>query len=647
MTKKERHSELINRVKASERAKRVHKAQWFLNTLFFKGYQWQQYNEQLGMFQDVGPRQQWKIRLVDNFIKPIVLTMAAKLTQNRPIWVVLPATMDSDDINKARVSQRVLDYTWEECELQPKLYDAVLQAVLTGQGFWALYWDRDKNPVEVEDIETREMKTEMSGFPAVDVVSPFDIGLDPMADTVENCEWGYRIRLASTAWVKKALGKKVEGSESRDWDPDLDPRQTRSAILNDADYEDVYKGKYVPLYEFYDIVAKKLYWFTQDDLIKTDDWIWPVPFVEFPFIRNVGDLNDGVLTTGGVWGDTVVSDLVPLQMELNKTESQIIEIKNLTAFPRLLTPRSAQVQDRDITDMPGSRVPWSGNGQEPKQLQIGHLQSYVYQLPDRIIQRMFDISGVHEISQGASPGSIQSGRGLAILAEMDATKFGPCARNISRAIRQAAIRILKLWKAYSKYPQTLRVVGESNMLELHDFDASTIESFDVIIQEGSTMGTSKSLRTDQVLQMFQLGIEPDRRKVKKMLEFGDIEQVAGDFNQDRLLQRREIQEMRDGEGDVTIQEWDDDYTHLDEIESFLKSTQFPKEPQKVQAALVKHWQAHNQIVQAEMQAQMQAANQRGVAAAGAPKSESTSTTFNTGLDQGAEANPVGRADQLM
>jgi len=635
-------------VKAGEKSKRVHKAQWLCNTLFFKGYQWQAYNETLGMFQDIGPQHDWKVRLVENYIRPIALTMSAKLTQNRPTWVVLPATMDADDRNKARVSQRVLDYTWEECELQPKLYEAALWSVLTGQGFWAIYWDKNKNLVEVEDLETGEKTTESNGFPMVDVVAPFDIGLDPMADSIEQCEWGYRVRLVSTDWVKEKLGKKVKGDDMQDWDPDLDPRQARSSILNDSDDEDVYKGNYVPMYEFYDTVKKKLYWFTKQDLLKTDEWEWPVPFIEFPFVRNLGDLNDGVLTCGGVWGDTVVSDLIPLQMELNKTESQILEIKNLTSFPRLLVARSAQVHDRDITDAPGSRVPWSGNGAKPEQLNIGQIPTYVYQLPDRIIQRMFDISGVHEISQGSSPGSIQSGRGLAILAEMDATKFGPPARNISRAIRQAAIRILKLWKAYSRYPQTLRVVGESNMLELDDFDAGTIESFDVLIQEGSTMATNKSLRTDQLLQMWQLGIEQDPRKMKKMLEFGDYEEVAGDFNQDRLLQRREIQQIRDGE-QIQGNPWDDDYTHVDEMEAFLKSTQYPKEPQEVQQALVAHWQAHMQRLQQMKQMEQEAAGQRGIAASGAPKTETdaSSVSFNQGIDQGGEANPAGRVDQML
>jgi len=639
--------ELIQRIRASERAKRVHKAQWLLNTLYFKGYQWQAYNETLGIFQDLGPRHEWKVRVVENYVRPIALTMAAKLTQNRPTWTVLPATMDSDDRNKARVSQRLLDYTWDECELQPKLYEAVLWSVLTGQGFWALYWDRNKNPQEFIDDDGKRVVKPI-GFPSIDVVAPFDIGLDPLADSVENCEWGYRVRLASTEWVKEQIGKRVDGSDMADFDPDLDPRQQRSSLFNDVQTGDVYGDKYTPVWEFYDTVAQKLYWLTKEKILRVDDWKWPVPFVEFPFVKNLGDVDGNVLTAGGVWGDTVISDIIDPQRELNKTSSQILEIKNLTSFPRLLVTRAAAVRRQDVTDMPGSMVPWSGNGQKPEQLNIGAIPSYLYQLPDRLIQRMFDLSGVHEISQGTSPGSIQSGRGLAILAEMDATKFGPPARNISRAIRQAAIQILKLWKAYSEYPQMLRVVGDSNMLELDEFDAGDIESFDVKIQEGSTMATNKSLRTDQILQMWQLGIEQDPRKIKKMLEFGDMETVAGDFDLDRLKQRREIQRILGGE-EVGIDPWDDNHTHIDETEMYLKSTDFENiENDVIRQRLVKHWQMHKEAMAAQQQAEAVAAQQRGIASSGAgARQEIPDVSFMQGIDTGGEANPVGRVDQMI
>lgn len=639
---------LVERVRAGERSKRIHKAQWLLNTLYFKGYQHQSYNEALGIFQDTGPQQEWRIRLVDNYIRPIGLTMAAKLTQNRPTAIVLPATMDSDDRDKARVCQRLLDYVWEENELQPKLYEAVLWAVLTGQGFWAVYWDNNAgNFVETRDAKGK-MTTERTGFPTVDVVAPFDIGLDPMANDVADCEWGYRVRLVSKAWVKKQIGKKVEGADMGSFDPDLDPRQQRSSLLSDVQTGDVYGDNYVPVWEFYDCVAKKLYWFTKDKILRVDDWPWPVPFIEFPFVKNLGDVDGNVLTSGGVWGDTVISDLIDLQRELNKTESQIIEIKNLTAFPRLLASRSAAVRMAEVTDMPGSVIPWSGNGPPPAQLPIGSIPSYVYQLPDRIIQRMFDISGVHEISQGTSPGSIQSGRGLAILAEMDATKFGPPARNISRAIRQWAIQTLKLWKAYGEYDQALKVIGGSGVLELDTFQNSDINSFDVIIQEGSTMATNKSLRTDQILQMWQLGIEQDPRKIKKMLEFGDTDPLAGDFGLDRLKQRREIKQILNGE-DVQPNPWDDNYAHADETEVYLKSTDFEKlDNDVIKERLVAHWQMHQQAMAQQQQSEAIAAERRGVAASGAPPAqEMPGASFSPGIETGGEANPVGRVDQMI
>lgn len=652
--------DIIARLKATEQAKDRHVTQWLINLAFFKGYHYVRPTKGWGYIERLRV-DDWRHRLTINHVRQIALTMASKLTQNRPTWTVLPATMDQDDMLRARMCQAALDFTWEKENCQAKLFRMALWSVLTGNGYLAVYWDANAGDMkETVDPETGEvLGTRPTGFPRIEVVSPLDIGLDPLAENADDCEWGYRLRLVSTSWVKKQYGKRVKGTQvptRNTQEPEIVSRLAEADILQSVNDRRVFDGEYVTVLEWYDIQKQKFVIMLPEtrEIISEGEWTLPVPYIQCRAIPNVGDIEgSGGFGSHANLGETPISDTVELNQALDSAESRLLDICNLLAMPRLLVPKTALMSRNAITDQPGSQIPWSGNGQAPRELTMGNIPSWTYQHPERMKGWLYDTSGVHPVSMGMSAGSNTSGRAVAIMAEQDATTFAPHARDLSEAIRRAALMVLKLWRTYGDAPTTVRIVGRNNSLEVYEFFSDRIGSEDVMVQPGSTFAASKQLMQDKIMNAWQMGIITDPNQARRALEMGDISILEGGEDCHRLKQRRETADMLKGKP-ATVEDWHDNAVHLDEMIQWMNSPKFDDLDQQVKALFVQHFAEHKAREQGNMVANQDAARQRGVANAGSAGMQRQqeempvqaqgggigTANFGAGPDSVAEAHPL-------
>jgi len=643
--------------RATEQAKQPYVDRWLINIAMFKNKQFHDWSSVYGLGAKRN-KPKWRVELSFNYIRAIALTMAAKLTMNRPGWTVKPATSDQDDRDKARMSQFLLDYIWEEQLCQSKLYHTALTSVLCGIAWWGVYWDKTAG-AEWTGVRPGEDKetTGRTGFPQLDSILPFDIGIDPFASESRTAEWGYRIRLVSVAWAKRMFAKTLRADTSGD-DDELTSRLESAPALRTIEDASIFQKNYTSIVEFYDCAKGKYVIFApkQNVILDQGPWKLPVPFIPTRNIPNLGDIEEGGVGSHAGMGETVISDLIDLQRQMNRAECQLLEMNNLISFPRILAHTSARLDPLSIIDAPGSVIQYSGMAPPPTPFHMGQVPGWSFSLPERIKDRMHDISGVHEISYGANTGSIQSGRGLAILAEQDATKFAPMARSLSEMIRQAAVQILLSWRAFSDGPYTVRVVGQNSGLEVFEFFDSDVTSSDVQVELGSTFAGNKALRIDQSIQAWDRGIIQDRRLMQRMLEFGETNPETLDVH--RMKQQREIEAILQGRFDeVTVEPWHDNYVHLDRLTEFMNSTTYENLDPAIQAELRKHFDAHMQKEQARVQQEAMAGNARGVAAAGKPEPGAMppmgggpggpADIPSMGLDRMAEAFPGAGAGTML
>jgi hypothetical protein len=616
--KKMKHIDLMHRVRDAETAKTSRMLEWQRNIAFRKGRQWIIPASNRRGWQ-TAPLPRWKVSLTINYMLPISQIISAKLVQNRPSWEVRPWTNDERDRMAARGSEMLLEHMWEYLNMHRHAIRFIDWAYHCGTVGVGVYWnhtegfsdtvlDPDGNPI-IDEKTGLPLET-MYGRPEIDVVSPFDLGIDPYAEEIENIGWMYRTRWVHKSWIKDYLDKRAQDGETGDGGTVEHRTATLASTETGNDPSD-----WMTVWEMYSKLDKRYWIFSKERILDTGKYEGDYPIILFRMVDNPGDITGNTVAGNAIWGQPMASSLVPIQMELNKAASQIIEYKNQTISPRFLASKMARMDVSSISERPNSLVMWSGQGQEPKPLYPRGLPGFIANMPDTLKQQMLDVAGVHEISHGQAPGSVQSGRGLAILAEMDQTKWGPATVELDRVFAQIGTFIMKLWRDHAPPQLTVRVVGKNNEIDVREIYRSDVMAENIRVAQGSTFAKSKALRHDQITQAWQLGLIEDRGKVLKALDFGDVESIYGDNTKQRLRARRENGQLLEGIL-PQIQEWDDDLIHMDEIEEIATSEMWDSFPEEVQQVITQHYSAHKQRYQALMQMQMQAAAQRGVASAG-------------------------------
>lgn len=128
---------------------------WDENVHFYEGDHYLYYNDILGQYQNrpVTKFNRFIPRSVTNYIFPIVNTMVSLLTKNKPDAKVIPNSNDSQDVNRAKLADAILQAKWEMDLEGFKLMMAAKLAVLTGTVYRKDYWD-------VTGLETVELPGE-------------------------------------------------------------------------------------------------------------------------------------------------------------------------------------------------------------------------------------------------------------------------------------------------------------------------------------------------------------------------------------------------------------------------------------------------------------------------------------------------------
>jgi hypothetical protein len=130
--------ELDDLATKAKSARSRYEPNWYLNLAYYAGQQWVFWNR--GRLYE--PQLEgWRVTFTDNRIIGIVRTEVAKLTRQRPRFVVVPNTGSEADIDNAMLGERILNHLWKSQDLERKQRSALKWSRITGAGFWKVYWD--------------------------------------------------------------------------------------------------------------------------------------------------------------------------------------------------------------------------------------------------------------------------------------------------------------------------------------------------------------------------------------------------------------------------------------------------------------------------------------------------------------------------
>lgn len=509
-------------------------AQWRLNLAFYYGKQYSVLTNVPGLpdIRLVTPNAPyWRARPVFNKIRPIIRTELAKCTAQKPTAEVIPASADDADMFAAQAAEQLWESLYSDKRVDRILREAVFWMLITGTGFIKSWWDDN----EVDSVNG------LMGDICVSAETPFHVFVpDFRSDDIEKQPFIIQTTVKDAAWLNMAYGSVLE----KPLEPNVKSTDdVLSASVLDLDGTDKAVKDGVLVYEVW-IKPNTVSSFPQGAMftIASDQILqlyqgWPYEHSQYPFIKL------SHIPKGQFYAESVVTDLIPLQREYNRTRAQIIEAKNRMAKPQLIAPIGS-VDASKITTEPGQVIFYRPGFAPPQPLPLQPLPAYVLQELDRLNLEFDDISGQHEVSRGQTPAGVTAATAINYLQEQDDSKLSHTIASIEFGMERLAKHMVSYAVQFWDTPRLVRVIGKTGSFDTLVLKGSDLKgNTDIRIQAGSALPTSKAAKQAFIMDLMKMGfIEPN--KGLELMEMGGVNRLYEEIRVDERQAQRENLRMQ-------------------------------------------------------------------------------------------------------
>jgi hypothetical protein len=625
-------TELNEMIASAAAVRRRYEGDAYLNLAFLTGHQWVRWDN-TRLFKVEIDDGSWE-QTTDNRIRPFVRTEIAKLTKNKPTFIAVPKSSSDNDISAARFAADALEYSWQNFNLAAKLRQALLWSRVTPAGFWKVWWDKSigrKRPVlvygqdheqagklvrdqfggpldpngQIPENAPYEQRQVAVGEICVELRSFFHVYLDPHVPEsgIEDAEWIGEEAVYSRGWVKRHFPDFADHIQY-DQDPTPGAMEARLPFAG-LTPSTTGAGKGAKIRELW-TEDEHYVWCGDTQMLQEPN---PYPWLPYVAFR-------ASPVPGRFYGDPVINDLRPLQVDLNMRESQVAEHTGRLGNPPLLIPSTMWEEFNSWEAMPGDKIPYQDTGSPtsmPQFLQMPPLGDGIENDIARKLNSMMEISGQHEVSQAQVPQGVTAAAAISQLQEADNTRMGPDVYDMEGAITRAGQMILWLMGHYYEDGRMLTVSGEGGEWDFRAWKRGITTGVDTVrVQEGSMMPQSQGANQAAIQQFATLfsqnnpgAITPRGwANVLQKMQVGGLEAFFAQINRDQQQVNDENRRMAQGEP-IQINSYDADEAHVDFHTDFQKTPGYRTLPDQAKAMFEQHLLAHRQRIDAIKAMQMQ------------------------------------------
>jgi hypothetical protein len=558
------------------------KIDWVLNREFYKGNQYSYWNKAYGSggrleteATDEGDKPHYKVRLTNNQILPGVNHYVAQLTKNRPIIAATPDSGSDSDLKSAQMGTALWDYWWGTMYLTSKLQSALNNAALS-QGYWFIQWDalagksmtymvgpdgqalvgpmwsddnldiyRDslreaaqQQGHDPDEVVKQFTKTVSVGDISIKVLPGENVLLDPAAPTFEDAKYAFVIENmspeeAAARWPKaKDIGPDaIPGDESLNLSG-LSQENDRSKSVRRVFHGFFAKSPVLPK-------GRYVCWVEGPDIILSDT-AWPFPFDELPIVKF-----PGLERPNSPLDIPVTTATRPIQKDINRTISQVMEHKNLTMRPQLLAP-TGSISER-ITSEPGRTFYFNPiNGAVPEWRKIPDLPGYVFehlQEQERRLDRYFNRM---PNQRDQLPARIDNADGIDIIQESVADQLSPTVQRLESALVRAGMIMAKLAQQYYVEERLLKIKGSNGAVQVKKFrNADLAGGFSFQAEAGSGLPRTRAGKQSRIGFMLENRLI-DQRTAMRYMDTADLTGLTAKAQAAEEQAYRTIEKLKKG-----------------------------------------------------------------------------------------------------
>lgn len=469
-----------------------------------------------------------------NKILPTIHNRLARLYQNAPKYEVRPEGHSSEDKDAARLGLEIINDIWDKQKVDQKRLSLLMWLQQCGYSFMKVSWDptlgKPMTGIEGED-EGYE------GDIRIDPISAFEIFPDPLAKTMDECQWivqakvrkldhfrmeyperGHLVKEES-AWLLSAqYENRINSMSSSGIVTNSTDTQMKSAAIEVAYYEK--RSRKHPQGRF--VVTANGVLLHDGELA-----VGELPFCKF----------DDIVIGGKFAAEAMITHLRPMQDGLNEVISKRAAWTRQMLAGKYIAAKGHGLMAEALDNESGEVLEYDpvANAAPPEPLAIPQIPQYAYVEEERWNAMINDVSGINEISRGQLPAAGIPAIGMQFIQEQDETRIGVVTEQHEQSYAHMGSLVLKYASEFYKTPRLLKIAGKGMQYTVKNFVGADIkDSHDVVVIKGSTLPRSKVLRRQEILNALSQGIlgnpqDPKlQQKLLRAIEWGDLAEIWTD-----------------------------------------------------------------------------------------------------------------------
>lgn len=467
-----------------------------------------------------------KVRQPHNLILDVVAQEVSAATSRVPSYEVDPATTDPDDLQAAKIAERVALYGYDKWNVRDATVKAVTYAVVADEAFAWPYWDSTIGPyingtnVGVGDV-------------CVEIFGGNQVFWEP-GQRFEKSAW-HAVDVAMTVQEVENLdgfNDAFKGKLKPDADALLKANRGQDRPTTEMVLVTYYLERPSPQYP-------KGRWKTYaNDLEITPQKFYP------------GDGSDPCLHKLSYIIDPdsdrdmgLVRHLIPAQRTYNDCQNKLTEFKNLAMMPQWIVSDPALMKRQKRTDEPGAIFFIPNPDQNWKQVEPPQVPRELFEMADRAQQEIARLAAQNDI-----PSQVEAGRAIQALIERDQNRRQAFIANLAEWHSKVMRACLALVQEYYSEPRTLQVKGEFGPDPIETFKGANLRSqIDVRVYPASIEPRLKADVERRVMTFAQLGwITPE--VAMSAINSGTAENLVEDYEKDVSFANRIIRQLKAGSG---------------------------------------------------------------------------------------------------
>lgn len=511
--------------------------QWYINLAFYFGKQYVQpanrnvnLNSTLGTRLTVPAAPPWKTRLVINRIRPMIRKELAKIMSQKPTVSVVPSSSEDKDYFAAQAGEQLWDSVYRSKKLKYVFSRAVWWALITGCGYVKCWWD----PNEIDKDNN------LQGDFCYDPITPFHILVPNLREEdIEAQPYLIHVQTRSLDWINthypQLADAKGDTTEVNDILEDSFMNLVSGPNANDKQNAVLIKECWIKPNEISQMPSGGLVTVIRDRVVQF--WQnWPYEHSKYPFAKI------DHIRSGKYYCTSTIEDLIPLQKELNRTRSQIVEAKNTMAKPRLIAARGS-VDPSKISTQPGQVILYTPGFAPPEPLPMAPLPAYVIQEVERILIDFNDISGQHEVSKGQVPPGVTAATAISYLQEQDESMLSSTFDSVEDMVEKIAVMTLSYISQYWVIDRVVKIVGQDGTFDAMTFKGADLHNnTDIRVEAGSALPTSKAAKQAFIMDLMKMGFI-DPQQGLEVMDVGGLNKITEQVQKDAKQAQRENLKM--------------------------------------------------------------------------------------------------------